>query len=427
MKTRFIHSIMLSLLTLIASKEIFAVDEKPAPTVTASQDGFLLKAPDKSFQIRLKGYLQTDGRFFSGDEVPGAVDTFVLRRARTIVEGTVFEYFDFNLSPDFGGGTAVLKDAYLEAKFAPWFKLRAGKFKVPLGLERLQSSASTLFTETALPTQLTPDFDVGVQIHGEGFEGVLNYALGVFNGVADGASSDADTDKNKHVAGRIWLQPFKMGGNDGLKNFGLGVAGTQGKPEGTTVSAYKSAGQNSFFAYGAGTVENGTHTRFSPQASYYFGPFGLFAEYVSSKLDLLRVTPANPLVLGSVSSTSSGSVENKAWQASASYVLTGEDASYKGVSPKINFDPEAGTYGAFEIAARYGELDVDDAVFSKKLASISTAANKAKEWAVGLNWYWNKNVKWVLDYSQTDFSGGAVLGQDRPTEQAILTRLQLSY
>ena len=113
MKSGFIHSITISVLTLIASKQILA-DEKPSPSVIASQDGFILKATDKSFQIRLKGYVQTDGRFFAGDEVPGVVDTFVLRRARAIVEGTVFDYFDFNLSPDFGGGTAVLKDAYLE-------------------------------------------------------------------------------------------------------------------------------------------------------------------------------------------------------------------------------------------------------------------------------------------------------------------------
>ena len=47
-------------------------DEKKAkesPTIGAGPDGFYLRSADKkSFQIKLRGYVQTDGRFFEQSE-----------------------------------------------------------------------------------------------------------------------------------------------------------------------------------------------------------------------------------------------------------------------------------------------------------------------------------------------------------------------
>ena len=50
---------------------------------------------------------------------------------------------------------------------------------------------------------------------------------------------------------------------------------------------------------------------------------------------------------------------------------------------------------------------------------------QATAWGVGLNWIWNTNLKYVLDYEQTRFKGGAAGGADRPTEKSVQTRLQL--
>ena len=51
---------------------------------------------------------------------------------------------------------------------------------------------------------------------------------------------------------------------------------------------------------------------------------------------------------------------------------------------------------------------------------------KAFAWAVGLNWYLNRNVKEVFDYERTTFTGGAA-GGDRPAENALFFRTQLSF
>ena len=46
--------------------------------------------------------------------------------------------------------------------FQPWFAVTAGKFKVPVGLERLQSANDIRFVERAFPTSLLPNRDLGV-------------------------------------------------------------------------------------------------------------------------------------------------------------------------------------------------------------------------------------------------------------------------
>ena len=45
---------------------------------------------------------------------------------------------------------------------------------------------------------------------------------------------------------------------------------------------------------------------------------------------------------------------------------------------------------------------------------------------MGLNWYLNENLKWVLDYEQTSFDGGAPAG-DRDDEKVVLTRFALGF
>src|SRR5690606_10458897 len=120
---------------------------------------------------------------------------------------------------------SFLQDAYVNARFWPEFQIQAGKFKEPVSLERLQSGANLLFIERSYPSQIAPNRDVGVQLHGELLGGSLNYQVGVFNGVADGGSGDVDTaDDDKDIAARIFAHPFKNTDIEALQGLGIGVA-----------------------------------------------------------------------------------------------------------------------------------------------------------------------------------------------------------
>jgi phosphate-selective porin OprO/OprP len=177
-------------------REAVSEAAKQLPAVRAGREGFVLRSADSSFILRFRGYLQSDARVYVDDDGV-APDAFLMRRVRPIIEATVFKQFDLRVMPDFGGGTTVLQDAYLDARFHSLFRVRAGKYKSPFGLERLMSATDLPFIERALPTALVPNRDVGIAVHGESKTGTLSYIGGVFNGVADGASTDGDDHDGK--------------------------------------------------------------------------------------------------------------------------------------------------------------------------------------------------------------------------------------
>jgi len=399
-------------------QEETAASKGPSPIVGAGADGFYLRSPDKAFELKLRGYTQFDGRYFSEEQGP-YVDTWLFRRLRPILEGTLGGVVDFRIMPDFAGSQLVVQDAYVNLHYFPLANLQLGKFKGPFGLERLQSATALTFAERALPTNLVPNRDLGVMLHGILGEGLFQYQLAFMNGVVDGSSADVDNGNAKDVMARVFAQPFQNRSEAWLAGLGVGFAfdyGAQDTPG--PLPTYKTAGQSNFFAYAAGVQSAENRVRFSPQLTYYWGPFGLLGEYVKSQTGVV-LTGRNK------------EFENQAWQVAASYVLTGESASYRGVLPSASFSLEKGTWGAFEVAARYNELRVDPDVFATGFANPLTQAQRARAWGVGGNWYLNRWIKLMLDYERTYFQGGGggTLADvdDRGDESVFFFRTQLSF
>lgn len=401
-------------------QDSLAAAAKDRPRLTADKDGFWMRSGDGKFALHLGGYIQADSRTFLDDGAGRLTNTFLLRRVRPLFEGTVFKYFDFRILPDWSGGTAVLQDGYVVAKPRPYLKLQAGKFKGPVGLERLQSATDILFIERAFPSAVAPNRDLGFELTGDAADTLVHYDIGIFDGVVDGASLDTDLGDDKDFEGRLYLTPFKRSSIPFLTGLSIGVAGTVGKEHGTQAApglpSYRSPGQNSFFSYRSDTtavaaVADGRRWRISPQAYWHIGPLGLLGEWIRSSQEVAR-------------GTTTATIGAKAWQAAGSFALTGENASYRGLSPKKPVTAKG--YGAFELVARYSELKVDDDVFPV-FANPARSARRAKEWAVGFNWYPERRVKIAINYGQTSFEGGAAGGADREDEKALLTRFQVAF
>ena len=71
------------------SADSAAAAAKDKQSVTANaKDGFSIKSADGKYSLRLRGYVQADGRFFASDEAVPATDNLLLRRARPILEAT---------------------------------------------------------------------------------------------------------------------------------------------------------------------------------------------------------------------------------------------------------------------------------------------------------------------------------------------------
>ena len=120
-------------------------------------------------------------------------------------------------------------------------------------------------------------------------------------------------------------------------------------------------------------------------------------------------------------------IDALALSAGQSYVLTGEDASYRGVvKPSHPFSPGKGGWGAWELVGRYGVLEIDDRAFPV-FADPAVSARRAKAWTLGVNWYLTSNLKLVVNYLDTQFEGGAAAGADREDEKAVFSRLQVAF
>jgi len=396
-----------------------------------SKEGFFIKSNDGQYTIKFRGLVQADARFFLKDGSQKLSDQFLVRRVRPIVEGTVTKYFDFRIVPDFGSGTITLQDAYGDIKpLGQWLKIRGGKFKVPVGLERLQSANNLFSIERGLPTNLVPNRDIGFELLGEPFGGTLQYAVGAFNGIPDNTSGglnafDGDNTDGKDFAGRLFVLPFKKTNIKPLQKFGFGFAGTYGSQFGTATAtnlpSYKTIGQNTFFSYANGgapnntSVANGVRYRLSPQGYFYYGPFGLFGEYV-------RSTTGISLADGSNKST----LTHQAWQVAAEYFLTGEEDNWSGIKVKRPIHPKRGQWGAVTLGARYNEQRNDPRSFPV-YASANSSAQRARAWGVVANWHLSDNFKLSLSYDQTHFKGGASGGGNRAAEHALFSRLQVNY
>jgi phosphate-selective porin OprO and OprP len=416
-----------------------AAQQKAATAVvTAGDRGFNFKSADGAFLLKVRGLIHADGREYLGDHDLWLRDSFLIRRARPLLEATFFDVADFRLMPDFGGGTAVVQDAYVDARPAPWLKLRAGKFKPPVGLERLQSAAAIVFAERAFPTSLAPNRDLGFMLHGLLGPSLVSYELGVFNGVVDGGSGDLDNNHAKDFAGRIFLQPWKGDPYSFLSNLGLGFSGSTGWQRGTAavfqtsgtttrrtaapapgLPVYRTAGQQTFFSYrlvedvpDGAVIGYGRRTRLSPQGYFYTGPFGLMAEYIQST-QAVQIGP------------SADDLTHRAWQVAAYYVLGGKPL-FEGTTVTTAFDPKKGTWGAFELGLRYNALTLDDDSFPT-YADPARSAKAARGIGAVANWHWSRNIKLSLSFERTTFDGGAPAGADHKPEISLFQRIQAAF
>ena len=497
------------------NEEVALAKKKETPVIKASEKGFSIESADGKNSIKLGGLIQYDYRGFdqgandvrnrsdaragSLDAVTGFKDannTWLARRLRPNIQGTLFGIYDFRFQEEFAGGSASVVDAYVDGRFNPAFKVRIGKYKPFVGLERLQGAADMKFIERSyVSNNILPNRDQGISIYGDVLDTKLSYAVGYNNGVVDGgnASTSSEFDDNKEFTARIFATPFKDG-TSALSGLGFGVAATYtdataernlnftdtSAADGTRngLPSYVTNGQQTFFRYSSAALADGKRLRVAPQAYYYNGSFGLLTEYARVSQEVSLASGGSPAAGGAGAGTALSTAQtsilkgtnktlnNDAWQVAASYLITGEDASFKGVKPKNDFDVDKGGWGAWELALRYSQMDIDSDTFKNQAGQLAGqtgadavptlaqsyadptfSAKKAKTWTAGVNWYLNTNAKIVLNYEQTSFDGGAAQGRafnpstgasngfnaatnrikDREDERALFARFQVAF
>ena len=409
-----------------------ALQKEESKTVEAVyDDGVHIRTKDKTFDARIGGLIQADFVQF-GSHYPIKSD-FDVRRARVLLTGRLFEYFNYKLEGELeGASNSRLVDAYINFDYFPAAKFQVGQFKEPFSLENLIADKDLPFTERSIAFSLTPSRDVGCMFSGNLWEDTVQYGIGLFNG--DGVDANRRSQKNdKEVAGRIVFKPFNFTALTLMKNLQVGGSFSYHRLAPSDLNFdIKTPARTTFFSVRSKAKYNiiqnvDSLRRFGFEMAYPYGPFLMMGEFIR-----------NDFKGAELSSVSSFDFNLKAWYVSMMYMLTGEQPMMKGgvlerIRPREYFDIKAKKWGALGIALRYEQFEAGKNVYDY-LVQEGYSVRKANALTLGLNWYLNTMIRFSLDYTRTWFAQSLFLGTSPQgysyyvdAEDAWFTRFQLEF
>jgi phosphate-selective porin OprO/OprP len=339
-----------------------------------------------------------------------------LRRGRIGVLGKIAGDWNFGLIYDFGGSNdngpaagssaAATPSGGIETAeltyngFRP-FAFELGYQDVPYTLDEATSSNDIMFIERASSQVIA-----------------ANLAAGDFRSNIGGHWNND----------RAWVGVYGTGGTSGASHAGLGQQfGAVGR------ATYQILQSDAYSLHVGADVEG----LMKPESNAGVRSITTFSDRPEDRIDTTQIlttgtigTAANPVSganvagfelaggLGSlfgqaeyfhytVNRTNASTLSFNGGYAQASYTLTGEHrkynpgtGAYSGISPDHPFSLTGGTWGAWELAARYSVVDLNSN-FTPGVALTTTngvAGGQQQIATLGVNWYVNNNIRFLFDY-----------------------------
>ncbi|MHC4474643.1 MAG: OprO/OprP family phosphate-selective porin [Planctomycetota bacterium] len=351
------------------------------------KEGLRLDSGDGNFKLKIGGRIMHDWTWVGEDrdiksDVGEQEDGTEFRRVRLYTSGLVYDNVEFKLQFDFAGSDADLKDAYLGLTDFPLGGLRAGHFKEPFGLEELTSSKYITFLERALPIEaFSPSRNAGVMLFDTAYDERATWAVGLFRDTDD--FGERQDDGGYSFTGRVTALPWREDGGASLMHVGAAVSQRNDTGESARYRSRPEAHLlDRFVDTGSFAIDHAD--LLGLEAAWVEGSLSVQGEYIMANADQ-RGTSAGANFDG--------------YYIQASYFLTGEHRKYKPsagafsrVKPKENFG-FGGGLGAWEVALRYSQLDLDDS---------SLSGGQLDDITAGLNWHLNPNTRLMWNYVHAD-------------------------
>jgi phosphate-selective porin OprO and OprP len=409
-----------------------AAEPEGTPLRISYDEGFLLSTPDPDiFSLRLGGLLQTDYRYYDYDDNNPNKNRFDIRRARLLLGGTMYRYFDYKFEYEFqGSGSRNLLDAYTDVHVTPWTSLRLGQGKEPFGLEQVTKDKNLVFAERSMGWYLTPQRDVGLMAHGSVLEDRINYGIGLFNGDGLDDATGGDQD-DLELAARLVLAPFKTSGYELFQDLQIGGSFTYSNIDRNNVQVQvKTTALTTFFDVASGAKFNvirdaGEKKRYGLELGWAFGPLALSSEYV--ELEFTDITTS----AGSFNASMDDTYVALLW------MLTGERPRFKNgvfqpIQPYHNF--LEGGWGALGLALRYDRFNAEPSVYDDLIVE-GNSVRRAEGYTIALNWFLNPAVRLIIDATRTDFDKPLIIDRDplsgeliyAEREDVLTGRFQLGF
>ena len=386
---------------------------------------------DVGGRIQFDGYLDDDdssSKIGSGSSADSS-SSFRFRRVWISLEGKVYS-FDYDINYDFVSGS--LQRAWLSHGLLPHGTLYIGQDKPWASLDELTDNANTPFLErnitsaTGVNSEATYTQGLYYAWHDRAFTPDDNLWLGLSVSSPHKQASSADTStEGTAFNGRIAYAPI-VEANRWL-HLGVSFINANADTGSTTAGANEliasyvygnhfdsdedlTLASYSVSATGAKPHSNTLGTEFAGA----LGPAFLQAEY--DRVAFHQEGEPDDTVA--------------AYSVTAAYALTGETRPYNEGAATYGTITPSHSYGAFELAVRYDHAsnDGNDGVFTGlKLAGTNAALATIDEVSmitVGLNYYMNPMVRFVLDYEHGKADLGRA-GTDSPN--TIGARAQILF
>ncbi|WP_090661028.1 OprO/OprP family phosphate-selective porin [Nitrosomonas marina] len=388
--------------TVIADKdntnsEAFNESDELKANISLGEDGaFRFGSNNGHFNFRLGGRIHADATFSSGDDFVDAGGNGIeanngteIRRGRLKFEGTFFRDWFFKTEVDFADNEVSVKDMFIQYHGTEFARIRVGEQKQAFSRELQESSNDLLFLERSVMNVLngpTVDRALGLNISASGtaiFGLGQNWTsqIGIYGDTIDANKRNTFADEGWAINSRMTFAPIA----EADRVIHIGIAGNFREPNDageiidTPLSlAYETTHMSNLNLIRTDISGVDNIVMLGVEGHGLLGPFSVGGEYTHSWTNL-QGTP---------------DLSFQGWYTEAAWTLTKEprvytDGLFYRVIPNSAFSLNNGGWGAWEIAARYGEVDLNDGMYKGgKLGNLT----------VGLNWYPNRIVRFMASY-----------------------------
>ncbi|WP_439620462.1 OprO/OprP family phosphate-selective porin [Gemmata sp.] len=388
------------------------------PVKVRFNDGFALTSLDDQFELRLRLLAQNDAKLFTPTDQQPARSGMYIPRFRVYFEGQLTDPFQYELSVQRSvEGAFDVLDANVNVRFAKQFQVRFGRGLVPYSYDWYDHLEQYFIApERGLfALNLGLSRQSGIMAWGEVWDERVRYAVGGFTGQLAGL---ADVNNSRDAVGYLNVRPFlKSASVPALRglyfggSIGLGTQAYEAEllPVRTSIQTSEndeaaSSASSVFLDYNEGVVASGARRQGALHAGWYGLGFSVESEAYLGQFGVTR--PETGV---------SALIPVTGYNVTVGYFLTGEEVLGRGpVDPRRPFTARRGTGpGAFEPFVRYSELDYSRKVFTNGFADPDKWTRNAGVTDLGVNWYWNRYIKWTFDWQHASFGSPVLVNESK--------------
>jgi phosphate-selective porin OprO/OprP len=402
-----------------------------AQTKTTLPNGRLsFASADGAFSLALRSLVQFDYGYFAQGKNPPSVDLSSgsnFRRAQIGVQGTAWRDWSYNFTYDFGGNgvekSGYIYYAYIEYDGLKPFAIRAGAMTPFVDIEDSTGSGDLLFLERPASVDVSRNIAgapgrEGIEIFAQGDTYLVSLAY-----TGKKATDSVSFDNQEALVSRATYLPVNepnlkwlVGGHFTHVFHPPDVAPNSNASNIFSLSNGPELAIDSTKTVNTGNIDASTIDEFGFEHAAEYDRLYVQGGWFHYEIDR-RTALTSPHFSG--------------WYGAVAYSLTGEvhpydptTASFRSLRPDHPLGTQGG-WGAWEIKARYSDIDLDYLPFNSA-ATGGVAGGKQDVWSVGLNWYPTNGVRFALDYDNIQVNHANAPATDI-SASAIALRSQISF